>query len=110
MHRLTIVFGPASTMWGLLFKDKARAERCFDALKTEPSIDIVDDFGQRACLKSSSINGFMLENLEEARVAGVELLAHNGRIEMDARNRLMQRGSTLVPGGGLPSFSPVPTN
>jgi hypothetical protein len=84
MHLLTIVFGPAPTLWALLFEKPELADKALLDLvtvKKENSgvIDLADEYGQRAVLEVPEIHGFMLEDMNRSQVANVERQMHHER-------------------------------
>lgn len=89
MYSLTIVFGNPSTTWRLLFKSKEKAETATGLLSDHPTQDlhISDDFGQSANIKANTINGRMLENLDESQNAYVEMQLHNWRVQAKSQER-----------------------
>ncbi len=87
MHSITVVFGPASLRF--LFKSKEKAES-FKNFKTDhPTQDlhIDDDFGQHAEIKALSIHGIIIEDMDHSKLAGVEVMLHNTRIQALAQQR-----------------------
>ena len=100
MHSLTIVFGPAGTCWRLLFKTKENADTAYGIidramnqatapLRTEdPRAQIEDDFGQKALLSVEAIHGLMLEDLDQTKLAAIEMSVHNGRAQADAEQAM----------------------
>ncbi len=70
MFSLTIVFGSgAPAVWTMLYKSEESARRTFDtiqaAINNDDAASISDDFSQIACLQATSIQGCMIENLDE---------------------------------------------
>lgn len=96
MHLLTIVFGPSATSWALLFKSPEAADRAvIDLEKPDSSVvTIIDDFGQRATLKAESIHGFMLEDMEQSKLAQIERGLHFERTKARA-NQMAQSDPVL---------------
>jgi len=71
---------------------------------------ITDDFGQHAEIRSTSIHGIMIENLDETKLVAIEMMLHDARIrataqqraQSDTQLRATQRGpSVLTPLGGM---------
>ena len=87
VHRMTVIFGPTSI--GFLFKSKEKAES-FKNFKTDhPTQDlhIDDDFGSHAEIKALSIHGIIIEDLDVSKLANVELMLHNARVQASAQHR-----------------------
>jgi hypothetical protein len=114
MFAVTIVFG--NTSWRLLYKDEKKAEEAYNFVK-QPAhktvsfnpdlrIELIDDFGQRAFFTTASINGGMLENLDESKLGAIEMALHQARTEIAGRQRAesdptlraasMNRGPAIV--------------
>ena len=120
-HLLTIVFGPSPTPWALLFKNPEAADRALIDLKTAKAantgiVDIVDDFGQRAIIEVQTIHGFMLEDMEQSKLAHIERGLHQARTQARAnqmaqgdpvlKNAAMMQGPAMLsPMGGPNRFS-----
>ncbi len=105
MHLLTIVFGPTPTPWALLFKTPEAADKTFIDLEVAkktaiavegiaPTISVADDFGQRATLDVKSIHGFMLEDMEQSKLAHIERGLHQARTQ--ARANQMAQGDPVL--------------
>jgi len=121
MHLLTIVFGPSPTPWALLFEKTEAADRALIDLKTAKAanagtVDIVDDFGQRAIIEVQTIHGFMLEDMEQSKLAHIERGLHQARTQARAnqmaqgdpvlKNAAMMQGPAMLsPMGGPNRFS-----
>lgn len=111
MHSVTVVLGPAS--WRFLFKSKEAAMKHANFRTDHPTQDtiITDDFGQHAEIRSASIHGIMIEDLNETKLVAVEMMLHDARVRASAQQRAQsdtqlratQRGpSVLTPiGGGM---------
>lgn len=110
MFSLTIVFGPSPVPWVLLFKDEAKARSVLTADAADPSefFDCVDDFGQQVHLRSSSIHGVMLEDMEQSKLAHIEQGLHRARTQAKAQT-LASADPTLRAAqamGGAPMLQP----
>jgi hypothetical protein len=74
-----------NTCWRLLFKDEEKAKHIFDSLKPLPlstkTVRAEDDFGQICELTIESIHGLMMEDLDKAKLANVELFLHQQRVQ-----------------------------
>jgi hypothetical protein len=87
VHSVTVVFGPASLQF--LFKSKERVAQ-FRAFRSDhPTQDLVfdDDFGQHAEIRAASIHGILIEDLDVSKLAGIEKMLHNTRIQHGAQQR-----------------------
>lgn len=87
MFSLTISFGPAATMWTMMFKDAEKAEAAFSLILQAPPVGPViveDDFGQRACIGRSEIRGVMLEDMEQSKLAHIERALYQARMQAKA--------------------------
>jgi hypothetical protein len=87
VHSITVVFGPASLRF--LFRDKAKAEAHKNFRTDHPTQDLIidDDFGQHAEIKAMSIHGIIIEDMDHSKLAGVEIMLHNTRIQAAAQHR-----------------------
>lgn len=117
MHQLTIVFGPASTIWWTLFKEQERADKVLEELKTAIQTQvshttIIDDFGQQATLAVVDIHGFLLEDLEKSKVAQIERSLHQMRTEIRCRQMAeadpVLKAAMMARGSGISVISPMP--
>lgn len=93
MHSLTVVFGPSATNWRLLFKSAEAAQAQMHYLSIDTGgvvgrITLVDDFGQKACLDTRSIHGWMLENMDESKIGAVEYHLHETRLRATIQQRV----------------------
>lgn len=112
MHRITVVFGSSGTQF--FYSDRANAERAFDSLEAAKkaqgtTVSIADEYGQRACLDVAAIHGYVLENLEESKLAHIELGLHQARMQAKA-NEMGRVDPVLrtaaMHQGGMPILSP----
>jgi|HubBroStandDraft_4_1064222.scaffolds.fasta_scaffold00027_80 hypothetical protein len=87
MHRVTVVLGP--TALGFMFKTKEKAEAHKNFKTDHPTQDLTidDDFGQHAEIKATSIHGIIIEDMDQAKLAQVELMLHNTRVQAAAQHR-----------------------
>jgi hypothetical protein len=86
MYSLTIHFGPNAMTWMFLFKEKENASAGWKNIVGD-SLDITDDFGQRAVIKLNSIHGSVLEDLDLTEEARIYRSLANARGEVKARQR-----------------------
>jgi len=102
-------------VWTLMFKDKQRANVAADDLVGLPenkSFELTDDFGQECCIKASEVHGYMLEDLEQSRLAHIERALHQARTQAkgaelaDADPALRQARNRAQ--SGMPMIQPVP--
>lgn len=111
MFSLTIVFGPGPMVWTLMFKERKTAE---DALAhwTAKQEDLTDDFGQVACVNPDKAHGWMLEDLEQSRLAHIERALHQARTQAKgaeiADNDPVLKQARHRAQGGMPMIQPVP--
>lgn len=93
MFSVSVAFG--NQAWRLLFRTAEPAEKTFESLTQKKTdhfnlpehIELQDDFGQRATIMRGSIHGVMLEDLDQSKVATVELMLHNTRTQVSAQQR-----------------------
>lgn len=95
MFAVTIAFG--NTSWRLLYKTAEKAEEHFNFISTPPDktqdfnattrIQLTDDFGQRAMFVHSAVVGVMLEDLNESKLATIELGLHQQRTQVGFQAR-----------------------
>jgi hypothetical protein len=108
MFSLTIAFGETPAMWRLLFKTEEAAKKGQSLLGTaEACCSIADDFGQTCTLEAGAVCGWMLEDLDQSKQAGVEMMLHNARTQAQAQaqartepalRQVGQSPSVFVPG------------
>ena len=93
MYSLSISFGPAGTIWGLLYKTREAAEVAYGIATNSnthanPEIThLTDDFGQCFYAHRSDVHGVMLEDLTESQLGMIERSLHNKRGEVKANQR-----------------------
>lgn len=87
MHSITVLVGPASLRF--MFKSKERTDALRNFRTDHPTQDLIidDDFGQHAELKAMSIHGIIIEDMDQSKLAGVELMLHNARTQASAQQR-----------------------
>lgn len=108
MYVLSVVFGSASV--GFMFKTKESAEKCLlDA--TDKDWQIVDDFGSIAHVIRTSVHGWVLEDLDQSKVARAEQMVHQNRCQnlatkiatSDPSLRTMGSPAVITPHGMQPN-------
>ncbi len=109
MYSLTIAFGETPAMWRLLFKTEDAAQAVYgsivyDSAKRRPSLRATDDFGQSCDV--SEIVGVMLEDLDQSRLAGVEMMLHNARTQAMAQTQARSEPALRSAGQGPSVFVP----
>jgi hypothetical protein len=116
MFSLTIVFGPGPMVWTLLFKTEEAAVAARNSLQEakesgENDFELVDDFGQECFVKSSETSGWMLENLEQSRLAHIERALHQARTQAKgaevADNDPVLKQARHRAQGGMPMIQPM---
>ena len=87
MYSLTIAIGP--TMWSLLFHNEENAKKQEAAITTGmhtlTQFGVQDDFGQKLQAMPASVHGWMLENLDETKMAHCERMLHQTRTHNQAQ-------------------------
>ena len=112
MYSLTIAFGETPAMWRLLFKTEEAAHNTYDSFLKSPGpdftigVNVTDDFGQSCYVKPASILALMLENLDQSKQAGVEMMLHNARTQADAQTRARSEPSLRQAASGPSVFVP----
>lgn len=115
MFALTISFGPQGTMWRLLYKTEETAQRAYAVTERVPNPYLEDDFGQKLHVHGQ-VHGIMLEDMEQSKLANIEMALHNARTQAGAQTRAandpilksaqMTRGPAMLspmgPNGGWP--------
>ena len=81
MHAITVLVGQIG--WSLLFKDEEKANKVAEVLKKRegPFTAIEDDFGQKLDARTDAICGFMIEDMEQSKLAHVERALHQQRTQ-----------------------------
>ncbi len=116
MHCLSIVFNAGSpVMWKLLFREQERANTVVARFTEAPAsgaIYLSDDFGQQVVVNRESLAGWMLEDLDQSKLAHIEMSLHEAKTRAMA-NKMAQadpglRTSQMMQ--GMPQFSPMGPN
>lgn len=119
MHCLSIVFNAGSpVMWKLLFREKENAESALNHLllvfnqqdvSSADRIGLVDDFGQTVNIKAASLDGCMLEDLDQSKLAHIEMSLHEAKTRAKAQKQAQTdpelRTSQMMQ--GMPVLSPM---
>lgn len=80
MFSLTIVFGPGPMVWTLMFKTEERVrEELADLVINK--MPLIDDFGQECVISVNVMHGYMVENLEQSKLAHIESALHKARTQ-----------------------------
>ena len=114
MFSLTIVFGPGPMVWTLMFKEKQDAIKAMNAVGEHAGkfLEAEDDFGQRAIIEKTQVHGFMIEDLEQSRLAHIERALHQARTQAKgaeiADSDPILRQARMKAQGGLGMIQPVP--
>ena len=108
MHSITVIVGPASLRFLFRTKEKAESFKNFKTDHPTQDLHIDDDFGQHGEFKALSIHGVLIEDMDQSKLAAVELMLHNARIQNSAQQRA-QSDQGLVRGGPR-VLSPIPGN
>ena len=108
MFSLTIAFGETPAMWRLLFKTESPALVAHTRAMQPSDMPqlITDDFGQTCTIQSSAIIGCMLEDLDQSRLAGVEMMLHNARTQAQAQTQARSEPALRSAGQGPSVFVP----
>lgn len=88
MYAITVNVGNVS--WQLLFRDQERFNSSLQALTLSDPIStltLADDFGQTTEFKRSSLHGFFAEDLDQSRLAHIEMGLHRHKTQMDFQKR-----------------------
>jgi hypothetical protein len=106
MFSLTIAFGETPAMWRLLFKTEAAARAAWTAAAAhdDTGFHITDDFGQ-TCSVANRV-GLILEDLDQSRLAGVEMMLHNMRTQAQAQAQARSEPALRNAGQGPSVFVP----
>lgn len=95
MFAITVAHGVQS--WRLLYKTEEKAADHFSDLTAPVDKTVgfsaathknfMDDFGQRAHFRLDAITGVMYENLDESKLANIELGLHQQRTQVGFQQR-----------------------
>jgi hypothetical protein len=124
MHSLSIVFGPTGTTWRLLFKSQDAAERAVTSAQSAMEVSnaklvpsnqffvLVDDFGQKAVINIDELHGFMHEDLDQTKLAAIEVSLHNAQAQAQAEQRMRSDPNIMAAArnrgvGGPPILAPM---
>lgn len=117
MFSLTIVFGPGPMVWTLMYKNEETAQKekqeLIDGFAESARLTILkDDFGQACEIVTDDIHGYMLEDLEQSRLAHIERALHQARTQAKgaeiAESDPVLRQARMKAQGGLGMIQPVP--
>lgn len=115
MFSLTIVFGPGPMVWTLMFKTEEAARNNVQFLNQSLEKTVtrfIDDFGQECDVVTNEIKGWMLEDLEQSRLAHIERALHQARTQAKgselAEADPVLRQARLKAQSGLGMIQPVP--
>jgi len=105
MHTLTVVVGNVS--WGLLFKTEEAAAAAAKELFQSRSLEhqwapLSDDFGQKVWIKLESLHAYLLEDMDETKVAHVQRALFQAKVQLAA-----QQAAEHDPGLRRPIQSPI---
>lgn len=112
MYAVNIALG--TTVWRLLFKTEESATKNFNYLATDvgPDLRVEDDFGQIFILgHQSAVMGLMFEDLDQSKLANIELFLHQQRVQVAAQKAAQSdpglKASALMNGPSVltPNFS-----
>lgn len=104
MHCLNIAVGNIS--WRLLFKDAETANVAWEACtrNLHGAFNVQDDFGQKFSAERSAIHAVLLEDLDAAKPAHVELILQQERVRTAAVKGAQADPSlrqAMAPGPGI---------
>ena len=124
MHCLSIVFNAGSpVMWKLLYREVGEAsiqanklcetrEKWAGSLPA-PLVEITDDFGQLVQISCDSFAGCMLEDLDQSKLAHIEMSLHEAKTRAMATKQAQSDPALRTAGmisGGMPILSPMGPN
>lgn len=91
MFSVAVCFGPAATVWALLYKEEEGATKVFDSLNDAiavgGSVGGSDDFGQKFVWAGEQLHGVMFEDLELSQLGQIERGLHQARVQAKAQTR-----------------------
>lgn len=120
MYSISICFGPAATVWNLLYKDEPRARAALaEATRAEKETTAVvtDDFGQQLTVCAGQIHALLFEDLDQSQLGQIERGLHNARVQAKAQDRALtdptisqslrrsQGPAVMTPFGGAPRMN-----
>ena len=85
MFAVNIALG--NTVWRLLFKEEKTAKLAFNHIHDKGMYPqtIFDDFGQMFTSSFDKLNGVMFEDLDQSKLANIELFLHQQRVQVAAQ-------------------------
>jgi len=95
MFCLNIALG--STSWRLLYREEEKARMAYIAAShfaPMNRVNLQDDFGQTFAGKCNDIHGVMLEDMDQTKMAHVEMALHQARTQSLA-TKMAQTDQTL---------------
>ena len=94
MFCLNVALG--NTSWRLLFRDAEKAKAAFQVLNSDfaTQVSVEDDFGQTLVAFGESMHGLMLEDMDQTKMAHVEMALHQARTQSLA-TKMAQTDQTL---------------
>jgi hypothetical protein len=103
MYSLSVIAGAA--VWAFLYNTEEAANAAVDALSANGalvagSVSFKDDYGQAATLKCVSIGGWLLENLDDTKLAHIKRALHHHRIQIEATKAANADPGLRMGGGG----------
>lgn len=115
MYSLSVIVGPV--VWSFMFKteEEARKAQLHIATTVEPSSStltadcpfaVTDDFGQSATIRPSSIHGFMLEDLDQTKLAHIERTLFNALVQTEGAKRAQSDPRFRAPTLATPMINP----
>lgn len=112
MFMLTISFGPGPMVWTLMFKTEDKARYCETLLATPNKTSFTDDFGQSVVINTNEIHGYMIEDLEQSKLAHIERALHQARTQAKgaelAEADVTLRTARARAQGQMPILQPMP--
>lgn len=108
MYCINVALG--STSWRLLFRDEANAKICFDILDSRNGTDLQlkDDFGQVLVVHVDSMHGVMFEDLDQTKLAHIEMALHQARTQNQAQKAA--QSDPMLRAGAHPAGGPAIIN
>ncbi len=111
MFTLTISFGPGPMVWTLMFKTEENLRESYSKWTSE-TIMLKDDFGQECHLNPEECHGWMIEDLEQSKLAHIERALHQARTQAKgaelAEADVTLRAARARAQGQMPILQPMP--
>jgi hypothetical protein len=111
MYSLSVIVGPV--VWSFMFKTEEAAHKVVKQLiiiKDNPTgrsrSGFMDDFGQEACLEQNEIKGWMLEDLDQSKLAHIERALFNSLVHNEALKRAQSDPRFRAPSVVTPMLQP----